>query len=486
MEENKKKVLSKRIIYGSFSTFMVLAAVALFFLINLIASRFNATFDLTQDQSFTLNRQTLEVISNLDREISIYSLFPSGSSTNVLIFRYEQLLREYANASPLITYTNVDPLLRPGFVEQFASDTPVSAGSLIITGANRHRIIPSSDLETREFNWQQGTNVITAFNIQPLVTNAINYIMQDYTPLITRVVGSGEFNLPSDLLSEINSAGYDFREVDLLTNDIPEETAILLITMPERDWTPDIAEKIRAYLENDGRAALLLGFVGQRFTNMNSVLAAFGLSLGEYIVIEADDAHMLSANPLWILPVVLPHEITDPIISGRLRPFFMSDTSLMTTGIDILELRRTSTRYSPILTTSHRAFGRSDFSVEGVTQTSSDIPGPITLALAVEDNFFVGGTTLTTRLAVFSSESIMISQVNSTTSGANWNLIIRSFDWLREAEDRVWVPAQRPPASTPLGHTFLQARLIAAFAAIILPLAIAITGIVVWLRRKNA
>jgi len=460
---------------------MVIVAVGLFVLVNMVAGQLNISRDLTRDQIFSLSQGSINIVRDLTEDVTIYSLWPTGQEQ----FMFQQLLEEYATHSNRVTVTNRDPILHPQFVERFARpEEPIADGSIIVVGPNRYRVIHASDLVSTEMDWNTWRERIRSFNIEPQVTNAINFVVAEDTPVIYRVVGNNEFPLPPALIQEIEMAGYEIREVNLLVNEVPEEADMLLITFPERDWSAYQADRILNYLQNDGRAMFVLGYRGDtRSPEMDRVLADFGIRIGDYVIIEGNPNYFHMNNPLILLPDLVSNEITDGLIERDFTPFIQQST-----GIEVLEMRRPRTQIDPLIRTSGQAYGRVDPDILTVTRAPGDVDGPFDLAVAVEDSNFVPalGDSLTTRIVVIGSESVLMEGHNAAREGVNWNFLISSLNWLREEPSRVFIPSQAPPATMPLSMTTGHAVLIAAFSVIVLPLMIGVAGLVVWLRRRNA
>lgn len=477
-----KSFSDKRFRYGTLSTVMVVMAVALFVFINLFTDQLNISRDITRDQIFSLSQGSIDVVEGLQADVRIYSLWPTGQEN----FMFQQLLNDYASHSNRITISNRDPLLHPGFVEQFAQpDEPIANGSIIVVGPNRHRVVHERELVTTQFDMQTWQSRIVSFDIEPQVTNAINFVIQEHTPVIGVLTGSGELNLPETLIEEIVMAGYEIRDINLLTEDVPEYIDLLFITLPEmgRDWSPYQAERVLNYLENDGRAIFIAGYRGERFPNIDEVLASFGVRIGDYIIIEGNPNHFFGNMPTAMLPELVSQEITDGMIERDFMPLFFQST-----GIETLDLRRSGTEIEPLLRTSNQSYGRTDPTIDVITRAPGDIDGPFNVAVAIEDRFFIGPTNelLTTRIVVVGTDFILAEQFNAQMGGANWNFLINSLSWLREEPGRVFIRGQAPPASLPLTMNQAQATMIALFSVIILPLAFGLTGLVIWLRRRNA
>ena len=470
----------KRLRYGTFSTVMIIVAIGMFMLVNMVADQLNISYDLTRERIFSLSPGSITIAQGLEADVTIYSLWPTGQEN----FMFQQLLEEYAAHSNRITVINRDPVLHPAFVEQFAlPEEPIAHGSIIVVGPERHRVIHAAELVSTQFNWQTFQSVVTGFNVEPRVSNAINFVVAADSPIIYHVVGNDELQLPPNLIEEIEMSGYTLREVNLMFEPVPEDADMLFITMPGRDWTPEVAETILEYLQDEGRAIFVLGYRPVRFERMDEVLAAYGVRLGDYMVIESNPNHFFMNNHIWLLPDLLPNPITDPVIERNFMPVIAQST-----GIDLLEMRRPSVTIEPFMRTSNQSYGRIDPSIATVTRVPGDADGPFDLAVTVEDMFFMAtiGQTLTTRMVVFGSEFIMSEELNTSIGGTNWRVLVNSIDWLRGAPAQVWIPSQAPIHSAPLQMTQAQAGMIALFSVILLPLAFAATGLVIWLRRRNA
>ncbi|MCL1997247.1 MAG: Gldg family protein [Turicibacter sp.] len=482
----KKEIFrNKRLRYGAFSSFMAVLGVAVFVLVNLVASQIGWRYDLTADNSFTLSQNTINAIGELGADVSIYSLFPTQGNVFAenIDFMFRQLLDEYAANSNHISVVNRDPLLHPAFVEQFADpNEPINPGSIIVVGQDTHRVIPAADLITTQLDWNTfpPQTRIVSFNIEPQVTNAVNFVVAGEMPVIYHVVGGGEFDLPISLIQEMNMAGYEVRTVNLMIEEVPEDAEMLLITTPTVDWSPDQAERILTFLQNNGRGIFILTPIQIRFERMDEVLAAFGVAVGDFVIIEGSSAHFIN-SPLTLLPEFVPNEITQTLIERGTRPLFE-----IVTGIEMLELRRASTIIEPLIATSSQAYGRRDPVIDTIARAPQDVDGPFNIAVSVEDAILLGTQVLNTRLVLIGTDAIIEPAYNAALGGSNWNFLINSLNWLREEPPQLFIPPQIPPAVAPLIMSQAQQSLIALVSVVIMPLVLAIFGLVIWLRRRNA
>jgi len=471
----------KRFRYGTMSTAMMIVAIAIFILANLLADEFNQSWDLTAEQLYTLTPQSERFLEELDMDITISYVTRTGGETH----RITQLLAQYAAASPRITTEQRDPTINPAFVHQFATDVGggIPDGSVIVQSAHDYRVIRPQDMGTWQRHPQTGQNIRMSFEEEAEITQAIHSLTLGEPSVIYHITGSGELNLPQALISFLESENFIVRTHDAVLQDIPETADILFITMPSRDWGTAKADRILSHLDNnEGRAFFTLGASAERFPQMDRVLQAYGLQLGNYIVVErdADRTFMreLLGEPASMLPTWIPHEeITFPLaLQG-----FTGMLLLRPTGLDILDMRRETTTIEPLLTTSRNA----DALVIASDPDSPEfIDGPFYLAVAVTDFVFVD-TTHITRLVVMSDWLFMHEDFNHLIGGGNWAFISNSLNWLQDQPAGIWVPVRRPAGAAPIVISDAQVVGMTGVVMGILPVGLFAVGILVWFRRRH-
>lgn len=110
-----------------------------------------------------------------------------------------------------------------------------------------------------------------------------------------------------------------------------------------------------------------------------------------------------------------------------------------------------------------------------------DIDGPFDVAVSIQEEI---DDDTTTQIVYFSSSYITEDQVNQMVSGGNIDLVIDSLNWMCDTEDSVSIPSKDLSVSylTWTGHAAGSWSLI---LIAVLPGAILIFGVVVWLRRRK-
>jgi len=473
----------KRFRYGTMSTVMMIVAIVIFMLVNLVADEFNQSWDLTAEQLYTLTPQSERFLETLEMDITLTYVTRTGGETH----RVVQLLAQYDAASPRITVEQRDPTINPAFVLRFATDIEggIPDGSIIVQSPYDFRVVFNPrDMGTWQRHPQTGQPVRVTYEEESSITQAIHSLTLGEPSIIYHVTGSGEIPLPPALVSYLESENFIIRTVDAILHDIPETADGIFITMPNRDWGTVKADRILDYLDNrEGRAFVTLGITAERFPQLDRVLQAYGLRLGDYIVIERDTdrtfMRALLGEPTAMMPTwALHEEITLPLVLQG----FNSLLFARPTGIETLDMRRDNTNIETLFTTTRD----SDALLVASDMDDPDfIDGPFDLAVAVTQTF-MAATTRTTRMVVVADWLFMHEDINTLIGGGNWAFISTSLNWLQEQPSGIWVPVRRPAGAAPVMLSDAQVVTMTGVVMGVLPIGLFVAGIFVWFRRRHS
>src|SRR5713101_5673860 len=104
--------------YGANAALYSAAFIGLLIAINYLAAHYPRQFDLTSEKVFSLSPQSLNIVKNLKQPLKLYGFVQEGRSPTG-----EALYREYAYASPKITYELADPNRHPELADRFKVTT---------------------------------------------------------------------------------------------------------------------------------------------------------------------------------------------------------------------------------------------------------------------------------------------------------------------------------------------------------------------------
>ncbi|MCL2189011.1 MAG: GldG family protein [Defluviitaleaceae bacterium] len=477
----------KRFRYGTFSTAMMLLAVLLFVFVNLLAGEFNRTWDLTEEELFTLTQQSRTFLDNeLHQDVTITMVVPTGTEEPMLV----ALLAEYANAHPRITTQLRDPMVSPAFVQGFASGMEggvVPNHSIIVQSGTQYRVITPDLLITAQHNqWGQVVG-IQSINFERQITTAIHAVTQGEVATVYKVLGSGESPLAPSFVSFLETENFIVRSVDaieILRDGIPADADILLLSTPQWDWPTEKADRILAFLENEGRAFIAADpMYGTRLPNFDRVLAAYGIRISDYVIMESDPRQHLML-PMFVIPQLFPDEhITLPLaIDGRMMQLLRFPAAIEPTG-----MQRASTFIEPLMITSVHAFGRVNMELESpLFHEGDDIDGgPFLMAARITDSVFTYRN-INTHIVVVGSGDIWDAAPREIVGDNNFAFVASSLRWLTGQGPGLFIPTRTPPGFAPLMLTQFDANIIAGFSMGVLPLVTLAFGVFVWFRRRHS
>lgn len=470
---------SRKTRYGAFSTLTAVFVIAILIVINLVMEKVNLNWDLTPDRFYSVSDKTKEVLSENDKDVTIYTLFKTGEE----VAMYSQMLEEY-EALPHITVENKDPYLNVAFIEKYkeeGKDIPVN--SVIVQGPSKSKVIYASELFSTTFDYYTLSETVSTIDFEPRITSAIKYVTSENTYNIYKITGHGESDLSENYKKQISSSNFDLKELNLYsTGAIPEDASILLVTTPAMDWALEEAELVKTYLEYGGKAIFFVDFTNTALPALKSVVNSYGVDLEDNIVIEGDTAHMIpmngSYNPLYIAPKLLQHGINNSVMDSGYS-VLMPETR----PLKMLDVKRDTINIETLMVSSDSSYIK-DLSgnISTLNYETGDTKGPFDLGYAITENYSASLTKETTKIIVLGSTSLINDSYNN---GANSLLVMNMFNWLQDEKEDIYIPG-KPVLNSALNFTSYNEILkIFIVSFVVLPVIIIVSGITVYIRRRN-
>ena len=181
---------SRKFKSGTYSVGIVSIAVVIVVIINLLVNALPANItkhDLSYNQLYSLTSVTEEFVRGLNEDVTIYVMAQVGTEDDTVM----EMLDNYKALSGHIKVETVDPVLHPGFITQYTSET-VSNGSLVVESARRNTIINAADLYETTFSYQTYQTQTTGFDGEGQITSAINYVTTDDIPIAYTLEGHND------------------------------------------------------------------------------------------------------------------------------------------------------------------------------------------------------------------------------------------------------------------------------------------------------
>ncbi|MBQ6181589.1 MAG: GldG family protein [Ruminococcus sp.] len=515
---NKKKLN----LSGPFAFILAILVLLIFVPVNLIVKYYDKVYDMTPSKRYTLNQKTVDLLDETkDKEIDVYYL----SKLQYLQDNPEYLSLYHTltqlDARDNITLHCIDPdkdvataqMLDPtGIIGMGKSDVFVKCGDVI------KRVE-----EARIF---QKVNGVLHYDGEELISGAIKTVTKGSLPTVYFLTGHGEksiYAVDNDESSgygtehgfgmyarQLFAKNYDVKELDLdKAGTIPANAAIITLAGPEKDLTAKEAELISEYLDNGGSVSFLIGpsETEGRFKNIEKILDKFGIQM-DYNVVKENNPICQFENRDYVKdPTFLRVEFVDntgaendytedltselimlidngaytPGVSNT-RSFYLmdeysfADASTTEVGYLFTNTPDPSNKDEAKYTTDSQAMGGDKTTVE-----EADGLDEKELALGVYGyNKATGG-----KIVALGSKDMVDADEMWPTTGGVQALTLFSNTWLYDADDSLGVGTKINSYDYMQFSSAGKAKATIAIL-IIFPLAVAVIGVLVWLKRRHA
>ena len=460
-KSKEKRIQNKKNLkHGSYSMGAITIFIAIIVVLNLVLQEVPSKYreiDLSTQKLYSIGDQTKKVLKKLDKDVEIYYIAQSGSESSDI----QKLLEKYEEGSDHIKVEQKDPAVNPKFVSQYTSD--------------------NNSLYETTVNYQTYSSEVTGFDGEGQITSAINYVTSDSMPVMYTLEGHDEATMSDTLKDTIQKANIDIQSLNLLTMDsVPDDADILFIFAPAKDISEDEASKIISYLENGGKALIVSNYSSEEMPNFASVLENYGVKTADGIVLEGDTNHYISQNPSYLLPNIESNDITSSLSSGS-RYILMP----LAQGIVKSDNYRDSLEITDILTTSDGSYSKVNIEdMQTMEKESDDIDGPFAVGVSITENL---DDEKETQIVYYSSEALFNDQMNTMVSGANYELISASVNWMCESEEdsnTISIASKSYDTST-LTIPAADASFWSIFVTAVVPVVILVIGGGIWMKRRK-
>ncbi len=463
---------------GGYSVAATAIVIAIAVAVNLFANALPATltqFDTTANQIFTLSEQTEKLVGGLEDEVTIYWVVRSGYEESYI----GTLLEQYKALSDQIRVVKKDPDVNPGFAGQYTDS--FNENSLIVECGDRYRYVDYGDIFVMDYTayYYYGEQDWSFYGESEL-TSAIDYVVSENLPKVCLLTGHGESSLSSSFAAAVEKENIETEELSLLTAEaVPDDADALLIYAPQRDISEEEKTKIEQYLSNGGNLILISDPPRNgTLTNLEALMAYYGITASEGIVVEGDQSYYVWGTPYYLLPKLNSHTITSPLISEGYYVLLPIAQGLTVSS----DLPDTIT-VSKLLTTSDSAFSKiSGYNLSTYEKEEGDQDGPFALAVLASETLDDG---IYGNVVWVSSASLLDDQTNEMVAGGNQDFFLNILNYLCEPEDS---GISIHPKSLSTEYVTMDSAAASVFTTLIIgviPAMYLAVGVGIWFRRKR-
>ena len=432
---------------GVFAVLVIAAAILIVWLVR--DSR--AQWDLTQNQRNTLSKATVDILKKVDGPIQV-TAYATTQDQNLGDIRrlIHDFIDPYQRVKADLTLRFVDPREDPKGTQ--AANVRAN-GELIVAYGKRSEHLTN-------LNEQGMTNLLQRLTRSQ--ERVVVYLDGHGEP---KLDGTANFDL-GDFGRQLGNKGFRIQPLNLAkAQDVPQNASVLVIATPRVELLKGEVDKLKRYLEGGGN---LLWLIDQEPLRGLQPLAEYlGLQLTAGVV----------ADPATEPPTIAQaasygvHPITENFTYNTAFPFVRQ-----------IEAKSENQPWhtTRLVEVAARGWLETDDAEKNVRfDKNRDIPGPITVAVALERKV----KDKDQRVVVVGSSTFLANQYIGTLF--NLDLGTNMLNWLSQDENLITVqPRPRVDSQLNLGRTGLA--LIGLGFLLTLPAVFLVTGGVVWWRRRKA
>ena len=316
---------------------------------------------------------------------------------------------------------------------------------------------------------------------QAVVKGAL-YVTNKNRVVVDVMTGEGESGYDSltDLLSD---NAYEVNEVSLLTGKLSEKADFVLIYAPQSDISEKSYETLKAWLENGKKYGKNLIYVpnadprvGKTDTpNLDSLLNEYGMALSDGFVYETSSNYKINYNSGADFSfIVEPSEDYTKDLKNSNLPI----VTMYARGVDIKDANTAHALLSASEKSGILPFdAKEDFNYNDHIKKQ-------TIAIAAEGQ--KAGNDAYSKVIVFSSNTMLGETAMSYPSFNNNAYFLNVVNTIADKDDDTVVIQSKSLQSATLGApNAATSNVMMIIFVIIIPAAILIVGIVLWIRRRH-
>ncbi len=459
------------------SGLVVLTAV-LTVMVNIIAEKLPeaiTSLDVTSNKMYTLTEETKALVSEITEDIRIYVM----ANENYKDENLDKTLRRLESSSEHIAVTYVDPLVNPLFYSNYTETEPAS-NSLIIVGPDRSRVVDYDTIYGYEY-LSSYEYQITGYDGEGQIVSALQYVTTDAMPKLYAVGGHDELELEGQFRQAVQKKNIDCEPLLLLSVDqVPEDAQALILNAPLNDYSEDDVNKILDYLEKGGSIIIIPAWTETELPNFERILAYYGVSLTEGIILEEDSNRYYGQIPYLLFPEIVSDRMTEAIAGSIVFTPYAQ-------GL-LYEEEAQGISYAPLLRTGEtsyaRAYSQEELEAAGdFRKTENDVDGPFVIAMraekTVDENRISNGI-------IIAVDYFFTEDADSIVPGNNVKAFGNIIGELVEQDgtDALLIPMK--PYSAMLTFSTGAAAIVGLLSVLVLPAVFLLCGFIIWFRRRKA
>lgn len=443
---------TRQLLRGSNSTVSVLGLLGVVLVINIVVFKNPTTWDISEQYN-SLGQQSISILQAMPKNVNAKAYFSAQSDPA----QAKRILEKFKKASnERFTYEFLDPKINIKMAQQDGVDND---GTIVL--------MMGDNIEKAIYPEEESIDIALLRLINP--TRLVVYFL----------TGHGEGDIESSqpgshsmLRTTLENKNYTVRSLNLASlENVPSDASVIVIPGPTTALTIQEIEDLRNFVSAGGAIIVLLeSNLPRTDQQLENFVAEWGVSFENDIILDSRSTppQLIFADPLNFGK----HPITDKM-RGTNAVFNICQSLLI--GPPPVNVSITV-----IAQTYPEAWGKKDAASLDINQLifdpAADIPGPLTIAIAAENDQTKG------RIVVFGDTDFV---KNSLFMQGNGLIFLNAIDWASRQEKLINLTPQ-----SGIQRTFSQPSTTSLITILLisicgLPMLIIAGGIGTWITRRK-
>ncbi|OFZ81779.1 MAG: hypothetical protein A2583_11120 [Bdellovibrionales bacterium RIFOXYD1_FULL_53_11] len=460
---NRKSLRGRSAAFGLNTVMTTLLVVSIIGVLNFLVSRYPAKIDMTKNKVHTLSDQTSKLVKDLKKPVKAVYFSKINQREQV-----RPLLENLKGMNPKFEVEYVDPDKEPARARQVGIK---KYGTLQLTVGTKENKIEDANEEK--------------------VTNALIKLLKDKSLTICAITDHGEKKFSSNeadgydvARKMLGNQSYEVKDLSLMQEQkIPDSCEAIALMGPQKSLFEPEVGAVREYLADGGHAiiAMDINVKGGHETSpeLIKLLAEWHVRPTQALIVDPL-SRMLGVDAA--VPIVATYSKDSPVT----KDFQMSCYFPFARPLEIIPDPPAGMNVKWIAQTTPKSWAETDFKelASGKVQYSAgrDKQGPVNIAVTVDGKLKDSKATRNTRMVVFGTSNFATN--NYSRFGGNMDFFLNAASWVMQDENLISIRAKEDgPGKIELSQK--QGQFIFILTVILIPLIVAVAGIVIWVYRKR-
>ncbi|MDO5558876.1 MAG: GldG family protein [Oscillospiraceae bacterium] len=463
---------------------VLLAAVIL---LNMVFSKVDVSLDVTPYNAYTLSDQADEVLSSMEKPVDMYVLYKlddlyegvsPGEQEYMMVDMFVKTVRQMDKFDK-ITLHEVDIVQDPDFVDEVDPEglMNLSSADVVLKCGDSVRDVAFLDL----FKTNEKTSSIEFYG-ENMILSAVNYLETGITPTVYFTTGHGEKAIEkySSIIRTLRTQNYAAEALDIAQKgSVPGDATTLVIAAPKEDISDKERDIILDYMAQGGNVTLLMSPNEEKmvYSNIEKIMDTYKIAMDYNKVFETANEYFVEDDKYTVYCNFTDIDFNQGLINtqGDVQLIMPPSRSFYSTADEDDESGIT---VEPLIET----FNTAQSEVCGGTDKDAMPPaGMLYLAAYGEDP-----SRNNSKIFVCGSADFIDDDTGSEIYlSLSHYLFLTTISWMDTQNTEMIYPT-RIAAADYISIPDTKTGNIILVIMIAFPVAIALTGVLIWNRRRHA